>query len=338
MPAPEPVEKSSAAKRRRGAAIKLAVSVAFLWLILRKMDFGQLARLTREASPAHLLGSYLVMLASWAVGVTRLQILMRPMSLRLSFSRLFRITFIANYYSMILPPGIGMTVARWFKVTQNKAGRVHFAAVSLIEKWLFTFGSMLFVAIPLMARADPRIADLRRAALPAVLAMTLVGAFGLYVLSCGRAFDAVFGAIRRLSERPPLNRRPRLVRAIDNLRIFRGRTADLGLALAASILVQALTVGRIALLFGAVGAALPASTTLWAASLVFFLQVLPISLAGIGVRESLFAYVFSLYGLPPEAGVLVGLLFMGQVILNAAIGGVLEWTDRAHAIPADRAG
>ena len=62
-------------------------------------------------------------------------------------------------------------------------------------------------------------------------------------------------------------------------------------------------------------------------SLVLLLQMLPLSFAGIGIREGAYAYLFSLYGLAPEAGVLIGLLFFSQMLILAGLGGVLQGWD-----------
>ena len=75
---------------------------------------------------------------------------------------------------------------------------------------------------------------------------------------------------------------------------------------------------------------MPWERILWISTLVFFLQSQPVSFAGVGVRESAFAYAFGLYGFGQEAGALVGLLFFAQMAVYAAIGGVLEITDRGN--------
>ena len=63
-------------------------------------------------------------------------------------------------------------------------------------------------------------------------------------------------------------------------------------------------------------------------SLVLLLQTLPISFAGIGLREGAYAYLFTMYGLPPEEGVLIGILFFSQILIVAFMGGVLELADK----------
>jgi hypothetical protein len=65
----------------------------------------------------------------------------------------------------------------------------------------------------------------------------------------------------------------------------------------------------------------------WMSSLVFLLQLLPVSLAGIGVREGALAFMFVQVGLPPEQGVAVGVLFFSQMLLLAVLGGLLELTE-----------
>ena len=62
----------------------------------------------------------------------------------------------------------------------------------------------------------------------------------------------------------------------------------------------------------------------WMASLVMLLQALPISLAGIGVREGAYAYLVTLFGLPVETGVVIGILFFSQMLIMAITGGILE--------------
>jgi len=63
---------------------------------------------------------------------------------------------------------------------------------------------------------------------------------------------------------------------------------------------------------------------MWMASLALLIQVLPISLNGIGLREAAYAFFFRIQDLPPEAGVLIGILLFSQMFFMAAIGGVLH--------------
>ena len=78
-------------------------------------------------------------------------------------------------------------------------------------------------------------------------------------------------------------------------------------------------------MIAATGKSIGLGEAAWIGSLALLVQVLPLSLAGVGVREGAFAYLFGLFGLPPETGVLVGLLVFSQMLAIALVGGLLRF-------------
>lgn len=62
----------------------------------------------------------------------------------------------------------------------------------------------------------------------------------------------------------------------------------------------------------------------WIRSYVMMAALLPISFAGIGVREGLLTLLLSAYGVAPNEAVALGLLLLLSRLVNALIGAVLE--------------
>jgi len=122
----------------------------------------------------------------------------------------------------------------------------------------------------------------------------------------------------------------RILEGLSDFYIFCGKKKEIVIASLITLGIQTMIILRIVFLFRAVGVDLALLTIIWIGSLIFIIQILPISFAGLGVRESAFAYAFVLYGLNPEAGALVGILFFGQLVINACFGGVLEFSDRGN--------
>ena len=91
---------------------------------------------------------------------------------------------------------------------------------------------------------------------------------------------------------------------------------------------QLFFIGRLYALIAATALPLNVLDVAWMGSLVLLLQTIPISFAGIGVREGAYAYLFTLFNLPPEAGVLIGILFFSQMLIMAFAGGALEFTGK----------
>jgi hypothetical protein len=54
-------------------------------------------------------------------------------------------------------------------------------------------------------------------------------------------------------------------------------------------------------------------------------MMLPISISGLGVRESAFVYFFSLVGVNNESGLLLSILFFSHSVIYGLAGGILSF-------------
>lgn len=315
--------------KRRIPYLKIIVSLLFFILLFKIIDVKSLWRALWSVRIDLFFLSYGVMVLGEVVIAFRLQVLMGPTILWLPLRRLFRIGFIAYFYAIFLPGGIGQIAAKWYKVTENKAGRVQFLIVSIIEKVLFLLVTLFCVGIPLMLFSDPETAHLRAIFLP-IIVLFLMGEGLFFLLLFSRpVYSYAKHRVASLQGRFS-GRFGKLLGQFGQLDPFIGQRRPLSLAGLLSVGVQLLILARIGLLFFAVGVDMPLVRVLWISAFIFFIQMMPISLGGLGVRESAFAYLFYLYGFGADVGALVGLLFFAQIVLSAMIGGILELTDRGN--------
>jgi uncharacterized membrane protein YbhN (UPF0104 family) len=114
---------------------------------------------------------------------------------------------------------------------------------------------------------------------------------------------------------------------IESLSLNNMKTAFYAGIIGLSLVWQIFYISRLLMLTKAAALPLNLIDILWMGSLVLMLQTLPISFAGIGLREGAYAYLFTLYDLPPENGVLIGILFFSQMLIMAFVGGVFELMD-----------
>lgn len=302
--------------RKISLVARVAVSLLLLGYVFFAIDYRKLLTVAEDIQPMLFLASCVIAGVSVYLAAVRLHILMRPTVHDVPVPRLARINLIAHFYSLFLPSGIGIALATWYKVTGNRLGRLQFGLVIFLEKALFILTTLLFVAPALAFLSDERVAEIRQPAV--LLSILLVGATFLAVLLL------LLPPARRVLLAQPANGERHLAAMLAGFQIFLTQPRWLLLAFGMSILVQASIVLRMALLTLGTGVDLSWITLVWMLSLVFFLQNLPVSFVGIGVRESVLAYVFGLYGQPAEAGVLVGLLFFAQMLILGTIGGILE--------------
>ncbi|MGD9160520.1 MAG: hypothetical protein PVG39_19040, partial [Desulfobacteraceae bacterium] len=62
----------------------------------------------------------------------------------------------------------------------------------------------------------------------------------------------------------------------------------------------------------------------WLISLVAIVLFLPISLAGLGIREGSFVVLLSLFSVPNEKAVALSLIFFSLQLIASAIGAIIE--------------
>ena len=309
--------------------IKVAVSASFLAIIAFKVDMRQMWEALRAVNLGYFFLAFLLVLLGEVPTAMRLQLLMRPTSLRFGIVRLTRIVLISRFYMFFLPAGLGSALSRWHKITRNKVGRSQFVVVLIVEKSLILTLTLLSVALPLLFVADP-LADSFRSGFMPVLWILLAAQIGFYAfLLVPRIQNALVKPGRQVPWGSPRRLGALYDRVARAAAIYGGHWGVFFRSVLFTLALQVFLLAQLFLLFLALDIHLPVLTIVWISSLVFVLQALPISFGGIGVRESGFAYLLSFYGIAPERGVALGLLLMGLWILHALVGGAFELTDKS---------
>jgi len=98
------------------------------------------------------------------------------------------------------------------------------------------------------------------------------------------------------------------------------------------LLRAALPAGAQAILTGAATAMLARSlgieltllTAIWITAAVYVVVLLPVSVAGVGVREVTLVKAFGLLGLNKSGAVALSILLFADPVINALIGGALQ--------------
>jgi hypothetical protein len=68
----------------------------------------------------------------------------------------------------------------------------------------------------------------------------------------------------------------------------------------------------------------PPPALTWIVACVSLVHLLPISLAGLGIREAAYAGLLEQYGVPLASGLAVSLAVFGVILAQALIGGLVE--------------
>jgi len=314
-------------KKKLKIAFKLFISCFFVGYLCLKVQVSAIAAALKGIDLTFYMLSTLIAVASTFFIAGKYYILIRQSPIQHSLISLIKINFISRFYALFLPSAVGREFIRWIKITRNQGGRAYFLACILFERLTSIVVLLLCGTIPLLMHATiPAIEALKWRLLPwVVLALMLCFLFFTFYVSAA-VRSGVQSIVVRLLGR--YANKLNIASFFENFSLANLRASFYCAVTGLSVAWLIFYVARLSVLIKATNLPLNTVDIAWMGALVLLLQTLPLSLAGIGLREGAYAYLFTLYKLPPENGVLIGVLFFSQMLIMAAVGGIFELMDR----------
>jgi uncharacterized membrane protein YbhN (UPF0104 family) len=312
---------SAVAKQRLKLLIRLVVSVSILAVILRAIDIRQAWQVVAHARPQWLLLALLMQFGSTAVSAYRWQLIMRNLGFGQVFSFYWDSYFKGMFFNQGLPTSIGGDALRVLDVARRgfrKRDALYGVAVDRITG----LGALLLLALVAHLVNPGLLPDQVYRPILWLLAAGLLGFSSL----------CLFGLL------PWLGRYPRLwLLKLVSDRLLQAVSRRRLLLLASSLLVPLLAM----LSFFAVGRALGLRYDLMTYFAIvppaLVLTVIPISIAGWGIREGVMVGLFSLIGADKTIVLMMSLVYGVLLILVSLPGLVVllrgrrqQLSDTAH--------
>lgn len=227
---------------------------------------------------------------------------------------LFRINLICRFYSFFLTSAVGQGIIRWCSATRNHDNRGKFITVMVLERTTFLFVLCFSVLALQFTLTSPGAGAIAQLIYPSAIMGMLATLIIFTCLFSSRLQGACNHLLARIKATFPFFQRNLFHFRANLLYIYFGHTIVLLKCNPIAIIWCLLYLLRVYWLSLATDAPLDFYQIGWMASLVLFLQMVPITLNGIGLRESVYAMLFSLEALPSEKGVLIGLLFFPRCL------------------------
>lgn len=301
-------------KKRWFDLLKIVISVALIYLIVRNIDVRALLVTLAGAKVWWLAAALALMLAGIWIRAWRWQILLDVLGVDVAINELAQIYFIGFLFNNLLPSGLGGDAIRIMELNRHSKHVGNAVTSVLVDRLLGLFGALTLALIALVFRWN---------AIPAQVALFSVVIF--VVLLAGGFFlinRSLYEALRRIS----LFKTVTDVKFINSLfRSFQDYSLPaLGKSYAVGLAFNILLVGMNFAIGSALGANIALVHYLVFVPITSLVLVLPISFAGLGVRESAYVYLFGQVGVAQEVALAMSLLmyFLGNVV-PGLIGGVL---------------
>jgi uncharacterized membrane protein YbhN (UPF0104 family) len=297
--------------------LRVIVSAGLLVVLWRRfphVDAGDLVPRWTPFNVVLLLSAAGLLLLSIYLNASRWDHMLRVLNIRADRSRVVRHTFAGQFVSVVLPSSVGGDVLRVQRLSADVGDRSGvFASVALerLTGWL---------VLPMLTICgfglNGGLRHLRRASsLALVIALVTLGALGLLIIAAGQRR---VGA-RYAQQTTGWRRAVWTVHiGIDNIRRAPLEGTEVFLAGLSHALAQIGAAYLAARVLGIDQVGPTALLAFWPA--VAMLQVLPVAIGGLGVRESALALFLDPLGVPPERAVALGLLIYVLTVATSLVG------------------
>jgi uncharacterized membrane protein YbhN (UPF0104 family) len=265
-----------------------------------------------QAAPPLLAAAFVVLLATSTVVALRWHLILSAEAPSPGAVALLKIVLVGMFFNQVLPTGVGGDAVRvWRCCRRGIALGVAVRSILLDRACGYLVLILVYAAnLPSLLRilSDPR----QKVAIVAVLAAGLLGFVALLLLDCLPQFLLRLGLIAPLAA---LSRETR--------RLFMEPARSVAV-LALSAVTMGFTILGFKLVADGVGSHLPLGNWIMIVPPVILIQLLPISLAGWGVREAVLVVALASFGVPAEAALATSVL-LGLCLVASGLPGGLIW-------------
>jgi hypothetical protein len=247
----------------------------------------------------------------------RWRCLLQAEAIDLSIWRLSLLYFEGMFFSLMLPTVIGGDVVRGYQIF--RATQRHEASLaSILVERLSGYAALILIASLGLVVAYPLVRD------PALVWLTAAATVGLGALIAGLLSEQLqhvfFLGLRRVGLAHFHDTLHALYEAVQRYWQHRGA---LLLALGLSLVLQSTIVVIFFLISRSLNLSVPLVYFFLFVPLISVMSMLPISIAGLGVREGSAVYLFAKAGLDAAGAVSLSLLWFVVIALCSGLGGIV---------------
>ena len=269
--------------------LRIAVALAVMALMWRVLDGGRAAALLASADPRWMTAALVALTGQTLLSAARWRMTAAALGQRIGWRRAVSEYYLGQIVNQAVPGGVAGDAGRAMRARHDGGLRRAGLAVAL-ERAIGQVGLLAILAVGLALPQGPDLPPRIDSAL--WLAGTVVlAAAALAAIAARRALREVLAPSRLL------------------------RQAGLSLGAAA------LNVAAFALAARATGTVMTAPEAALLIPLILIAMILPVTVAGWGLREGAAAALFPLIGAPPEAGMAASICF-GLVFLASTLPGL----------------
>ncbi|MFQ6114504.1 MAG: flippase-like domain-containing protein, partial [bacterium] len=299
---------------------KILVSASLIYYLLSKTNLTAIWESAKSADMALIIASFLLHGIGYFSSAYRWRILLQAQGWDVSVGYLVRSYAVAMFFNNLLPTTIGGDAYRAYDTAKCNIPKLKALAVVVVERFLGLFALVIFavLALALATELTIQIKNLWVWSLLTLAAMLAM--IWLIFFHSGKV-----PWLRKILDLPGMSLvNKQVMKITESFTPFRGKTKALTWSMVLSLILQLNVIFHYYLISEALGLSIPFVKFLVIIPLALFVQMIPISINGIGIRESFYVFFLTtVYGAPIAASLAFSWIAYGMILFLGVLGGVI---------------
>ncbi|MCA9273306.1 MAG: flippase-like domain-containing protein [Phycisphaerales bacterium] len=321
MPPAENVKSKRSWVKPALIAVKLLISFGLLYFLISSanINFDELRDTLAKTDPLYVFLAFLTPYLGFYMTSLRWKGLLEVQGAKIRQPILFKSCMVAVFFNQIMPSTIGGDVIRMYDSWKAGATRAVSISTIVVDRVLGLFALAIFAVLGLFfVQGD--FSEAQYVPLAVIAVAMGLGGFIALVFSPFRVMVNLARAIYTKLPGPFGKFFGKVDKAVEP---FRGRHGSLIRALVISLLLQLNVVLLHYLLSLAIGIELGFFDYFYVVPVALFVMLIPISINGIGVRESMFVFLLGTMGVAKADALVLSLLVFAVFLVHGLIGGLV---------------
>jgi len=300
---------------------RLVVSGLLLAYLIKLSAFTEIARAFSRIDPLYLLAFFLLFFLSISLQSLRWKLLLKAWDVEQRWVILFRSIMTGLFLNNFLPGSLGGDAFRLYAGGRD-TGKVEAVAATIFYERILSYGSLVTLGLLVLSTRFDFTSDW-------VFWLLLGGALlALLTLSAISSLPIFERWANILTERYTF---VRTLRLNDWLKSFQFKIRHPGMltgVILISFIIQFLDVFSFRVIAAAIQLPVKLSDLLLFVPLLYLAILLPLSVNGIGIRESVFVIFASTWGISSADAVAFSLTVFALNLAGSLVGGLIYWLNR----------
>jgi len=295
---------------------KISFSIALILFLLQRVNIDELKGNLVEANSRYIFWAVIVCFIAWAIASYKWLILLKALGKETHFFTLLGLNFIGLFYGLFLPGHISGEVLKGVKLSKNIQNGTSAVVSIMIDRLTGLFVLILFALCGIIFTTKDYYL------LPfLIVSLIIFPFFGLIFLNrdlsslVGKTGRKILGKGRAGNFIAPFWR---------SLKNYQEKTPQLLLAIFLGVLFHILVVAFNYLVCISLNINLSFLALIWIVTVVYLVQLLPISISGIGVREGAYIFLFGQHGISASRAFSFSIIIFSVIIFLGILGGMIE--------------